>query len=135
MPGCRGGTCSLNGFASMPPRSYRSGCTCGYSALIRQRDTTTPRQSPSNGAFLLKENLKTFTHTFRVNERLELEACPNPLRFGLPFVIEIGELIFLPKREQKRGLRSEANSFKARSFSPHFESGEIDVRGQVLLTG
>ena len=62
---------------------------------------------------MLKENLKTFTHTFRVNERLELEACPNTLRLGLPFVIEVGELISLPKREQKCGLRSEAGSFKA----------------------
>ena len=74
---------------------------------------TVARQSPSNRAFSLKENLKTFTHTFRVNERLELEACPNPLRLGLPFVIEVGELISLPKREQKCGLRSKADSFKA----------------------
>src|SRR6266852_2149171 len=111
--GGRGGTCSLNGFASMPPRSYRWGCTCGYFALIRRETRPTPRQSPSNGAFLLKENLKTFAHTFRVNERLELEACPNTLRLGLPFVIEVGELISLPKREQECGLRSEAGSFKA----------------------
>src|SRR6266478_1174762 len=55
------------------------------------RDITAHRQSTSNGAFLLKENLKTFAHTFRVNERLELEACPNTLRLGLPFVIEVGE--------------------------------------------
>src|SRR6266446_2694095 len=100
-------------FCFNAPRSYRSGCTCGYSALIRQRDTTTPRQSLSNRAFSLKENLKTFTHTFRVNERLELEACPNPLRLGLPFVIEVGELISLPKREQKCGLRNDAGSFNA----------------------
>src|SRR6266851_293869 len=97
----------------MPPRSYRSGCTCGYSALIRQRDTSTPRQSPSNGALSLDEHLEALAHTFRVNERLELEACPNPLRLGLSFVIEVGELISLPKREQKCGLRSEAGSFKA----------------------
>src|SRR5882762_6423435 len=98
-------------------------------------DACEPYQWRVRHPFSLDQDLEPLAHALGMDERLELQACANTFRLALPLIVKVCEFIALPERQQECGLRREPGSFKTRSLAPSFERGEIDVRGQVLLTG
>src|SRR5882724_7676013 len=103
--------------------------------------TLAPRRNPRQTGepcprhfLLLDEHLEPFSHPFGVDQRLELQPRANTVRLALSFLAEVREFISLAEREQKCRLRCEPGSLQPGSLAPDFESGEIHVRGQVLLT-
>src|SRR6266478_1535875 len=93
------------------------------------------RQLRSIYALSLNQHLKSLPHSFRVDQRLELQPRFRPPRLGLAFIVEVCKFVSLAERQQEGRLRSKAPGFEARSLSPQFERGEIDVCRQILLAG
>src|SRR5258705_11694354 len=78
--------------------------------------------------FSLHQDLKPLSHPFGVDQRLELQSGFRALRFGLPFIVEVGKFISLPQRQKKGCLWGESGGLQAGPFSPGFEGLEIAVR-------
>src|SRR5882724_3358265 len=102
--------------------------------LALQRNPRQTGELCSRHSLSLDEHLEPFSHPFGVDQRLELQPRANTVRLGFALIVEVREFISLAEREQKCRLRCEPGSLQPRSLAPDFESGEIHVRGQVLLT-
>src|SRR6266403_3973792 len=118
-----------------------SACADRNPTAIPQ-ETLNPRRNPRQTgeprprhSLLLDEHLEPFSHPFGVDQRLELQPRFCALGLTLSFIVQVREFISLPERQQKRRLRCEPGSLQPGSLAPSFERGEIDMRGQVLLTG
>src|SRR5882724_9362907 len=102
--------------------------------LALQRNPRQTGELCSRHSLSLDEHLEPFSHPFGVDQRLELQPRANTVRLGFALIVEVREFISLAEREQKCRLRCEPGSLQPGSLAPDFESGEIHVRGQVLLT-
>src|SRR6266403_60989 len=118
-----------------------SACADRNPTAIPQ-ETLNPRRNPRQTgepcprrSLLLDEHLEPFSHPFGVDQRLELQPRFCALGLTLSFIVPVCKFISLPERQQKCRLRCEPGSLQPGSLAPSFERGEIDVRGQVLLTG
>ena len=78
---------------------------------------TLPQSSAKT--FPLEQNMKPFTHALGMDERLQLQARANLLGFVLSRVVEVGELVRLPQRQQKGRLRGKRRRFQARPSPPN----------------
>src|SRR5258708_6899576 len=51
--------------------------------------------------FLLDKDLESLTHTFVMDQRLQLQPRFRALRLTLSFIVEVGKFISLPQRDEK----------------------------------
>src|SRR5260370_38485320 len=70
-----------------------------------------------------------------MDQRLELQARFRALGLALSFIVEVGEFICLPERQQKSRRRSEPRCLQARSPTPGFTRRKIHRRLQTLIPG